>query len=65
MPKDIFFGLKKLSTDLTVYGHFFFIIRLLWSKMGWWGGGGNPILVLYRVGVSGGILPTPTQIFQE
>ena len=33
MPKDIFFGLKKLSIDLTVYGHFF-IIRLSWSKMG-------------------------------
>ena len=24
VPKDIFFGLKKLSIDLTVYGHFFY-----------------------------------------
>ena len=62
MPKDIFFGLKKLSIDLTVYGHFFLSFVYYGLK---WGGGGDPILVLYRVGVSVGILPTPTQIFQE
>lgn len=64
VPKDTFFGLKKLSIDLTVYGHFFLSFVYYGLKWGG-GGGGDPILVLYRVGVSGGILPTPTQIFQE
>lgn len=39
VPKDIFFGLKKLNIDLTVCGHFF--LSFVYYGLKWGGGGGS------------------------